>query len=314
MGKKKKREPSPPPPPRVPPVKKMTKGTVFTTSVKVIIMNVYKYFRREYPEINVSEAARRTSAATGCGLTSVYLLRKEESSPQGLREPKKKVRTRPPKNSRENKYGENIRLVIRNIVYDLKARNLTPSLKTILGQCRMHTDMPVFSILTLRRLLFEMGFMYKKDGKKHILVEKVIEVEPNKPVKKPKVPKGPKVPKVPRKKVPKPEKAIQSNPDFDVNMFDSLQYMHKTEYMFFDNKQNNMVQPQQQQQQQQPPNIPTQVAQVSQLTNAPTATLIRQQMPPPILPTSIHHRDMQMPNTSPKLMMLSTAQSSTPWN
>lgn len=317
--KRKYREPTPPPPWKFPPVKKLNSGTIFNTGMKTIILNVYKYLRIKNPDMSVSETALRTAAATGASRSSVFQFRKEEGSAEGLRNPKKKKRTKLATNSRDVKYDENVRMVIKNVVYDLKARNINANLKIILEHIKMHPDMPSLTIFTLRRLLADMGFVYKKEGNKHILVEKVIEVEKK---KKPKVKKDPadpnkeKIPKKPRK--PKPE-AI--NPAFDTNMFESPQYIlppKTAEYMFYDNKQNLILhqalqqQPQQlqpQDQQQQLQQL-SQSVQESQQTN--TSDSLLRHMPAPILPTSIHHRDMQNTSSS-KLMMLTSAQT-LPWS
>lgn len=60
----------------------------------------------------------------------------------------------------------------RYIVYDLKYRNIVPSLNTILKRVNEDANLPNFSLMTLRRLLFDMGFYYEKNGNKSILVDK----------------------------------------------------------------------------------------------------------------------------------------------
>jgi hypothetical protein len=75
-------------------------------------------------------------------------------------------------NSRDIKYDNNVRQAIRNIIYDLKYKNIVPSLNTILKQVNGDPQLPNFSLMTLRRLLFDMGFCYEKSGNKSILVEK----------------------------------------------------------------------------------------------------------------------------------------------
>ncbi|KAF7285762.1 hypothetical protein GWI33_010130 [Rhynchophorus ferrugineus] len=98
---------------------------------------------------------------------------KEEGSPEGFKEPsKKKIRKNINTNNRLIKYDENTRDCIKNIIYDLKKNNVTPSLSTILRNVKCNDSLPKFSLMTLRRLLFDMGFYYEKNGTKSVLLEK----------------------------------------------------------------------------------------------------------------------------------------------
>ncbi|RZB89881.1 hypothetical protein BDFB_002031 [Asbolus verrucosus] len=152
--------------------KRIRQGMIYSYNEKIIILNVFKYFRRHFPENSVSDAVRRTAEATGCGERSVYMFRKEEASPEGVKPaPRKRVRKTVQINSRDVKYDNTVRLAIRNIIYDLKYRNIVPSLKTILKHVNDAPQLPNFSLMTLRRLMRDMGICYKKDGKKTVLVD-----------------------------------------------------------------------------------------------------------------------------------------------
>lgn len=154
-------------------IKKMKQGMSYSCKEKTIILNVFKYFRLQFPDKCVTEIVRNTAKATGCSEKSIFQFRKEEASVEGFREPSKtKIRKNLNINSRDIKYGDTVRQAIRNIVYDLKYRNIVPSLNTILKQVKSDSQMPNFSLMTLRRLLFDMGFCYEKNGNKSILVEK----------------------------------------------------------------------------------------------------------------------------------------------
>lgn len=154
-------------------VKKMKQGMSYTCKEKTIILNVFKYFRCQYPDKCVTDIVRRTAKATGCSEKSVFQFRKEEASVEGFKEPSKtKVRKNININSRDIKYDNTVRATIRNIIYDLKYKNIVPSLNTILKQVNADKQMPNFSLMTLRRLMFDMGFSYQKNGNKSVLVEK----------------------------------------------------------------------------------------------------------------------------------------------
>lgn len=156
-------------------IKKMKQGMSYSCKEKTIILNVFKYFRNEFPEVCVTEIVRRTAKATGCSEKSIFQFRKEESSAEGFKAPSTtKVRRNININSRDIKYDGSVRQSIKNIIYDLKYKNITPSLNTILKQVNNDAQLPNFSLMTLRRLLFDMGFCYEKQGNKSILVEKPV--------------------------------------------------------------------------------------------------------------------------------------------
>ncbi|KAJ8976497.1 hypothetical protein NQ317_018441 [Molorchus minor] len=156
-------------------VVKMKQGMSYSCKEKTIILNVFKYFRAIHPEKCVTEIVRRTAKATGCSEKSVFQFRKEEASAEGFREPSKtKIRKNININSRFIKYDENVRQAIRNIIYDLKYRNIVPSLGTVLKNIGADEKLPKFSVMTLRRLLMDMGFFYEKEknSNKSVLVER----------------------------------------------------------------------------------------------------------------------------------------------
>lgn len=154
-------------------VKKMKQGMSYSCKEKTIILNVFKYFRQQFPDKCITDLVRRTAKATGCSEKSIFQFRKEEASAEGFKEPSKtKIRKNININSRDIKYDNNVRQSIRDIIYELKYRNVVPSLNTILKHVNLDTHLPNFSVMTLRRLLFDMGFCYEKNGNKSILVEK----------------------------------------------------------------------------------------------------------------------------------------------
>lgn len=155
----------------------MKQGMSYSRKEKIIILNVFKYFRTYYPDLCITEVVRRTSKATGCSEKSVFQFRKEEASAEGFKQPSKtKIRKNININSRTVKYDDSVRQAIKNIIYDLKCRHIIPSLSRILKVVRSDEKLPSFSLMTLRRLLFDMGFSYERDnsGSKPLLVEKPV--------------------------------------------------------------------------------------------------------------------------------------------
>lgn len=169
----------------IPQVVKMKQGMSYSCKEKTIILNVFKYFRNAHPQYCVTEIVRRTAKATGCSEKSVFQFRKEEASVEGFKQPSKtKIRKSININSRFVKYDDNVRQGIRNIIYDLKFRNIVPSLSTILKNVNANDKLPNFSLMTLRRLLSDMGFCYEREktGSKPVLVEKPTVKKDNIPV------------------------------------------------------------------------------------------------------------------------------------
>ncbi|XP_044747948.1 uncharacterized protein LOC123309113 [Coccinella septempunctata] len=154
-------------------IKKMKQGMSYSCKEKTIILNVFKYFKSEFPDKCVTDLVRRTAKATGCSEKSIFQFRKEEASAEGFKAPSKtKIRKNININSRDIKYDDSVRQAIRNIIYDLKYKNIVPSLNTILKNVHLDSQLPNFSLMTLRRLLFDMGFSYEKVGNKSILIER----------------------------------------------------------------------------------------------------------------------------------------------
>lgn len=294
--------------------KKLSKGTVFNTTSKIIILNVYKYFRTKSYDVNVSEAVRLTVEATGCSPTSVYQLRKEESSKEGLREPsKKRIRKGVHKLSRDLKYDDAVRTAIRNIVEELKSKEVILSLTTILHHIKITNGMgneqlQSMAPWTLRRLIYDIGFVYKKDGKKKILVDKEIE----KRIKKPRV----------RKKniLLNATEAItpfQNKTNSQItNTFNTTKFEDKNEYMFYNPVKTNNVIIQLHHQ-----SHLTQEDTQSEMCNATLSNNIMLHMPPPIISSFNRNMELLPPARndtvsgllSPKLIVL-TPQSSIPWS
>lgn len=165
-------------------IKKMKQGMSYSCKEKTIILNVFKYFKTQFPDKCVTELVRRTARATGCSEKSVFQFRKEEASAEGFKAPSKvKIRKNININSRDIKYDASVRQAIKDIIYDLKYSNVVPSLNTILKSIHLNSQLPNFSLMTLRRLLFDMGFSYEKVGNKSVLIEKTESTDQGKNVK-----------------------------------------------------------------------------------------------------------------------------------
>ncbi|GJQ82873.1 hypothetical protein Trydic_g2611 [Trypoxylus dichotomus] len=145
-------------------------GVAYSLKEKQIVVNVFKYFRKLYPEKSVSQIVACTSEATGTSTGSIYMFRKEDASIGGLKEYlKKPVKRRPlPASALDNTMKE----AVRDIIYTLKQNNIPPSFKFVSQIIMRDPLLPNPGSSKLRRLVTKMGYVYKKVGGTSVLVEK----------------------------------------------------------------------------------------------------------------------------------------------
>lgn len=140
---------------------------------KKIIFHVFDTLRSEQPDSSDSAVINITSEITGCPVRTIHRIRVEEKSEQGLQGPKvaKAKDTKKYKLSFK-KYGDDIRLAIRSTIYDVQARTEFPIIKEIHDAVNERLNLSL-SRSTLMRLIKHLGFFFvRKEGKKHILIEK----------------------------------------------------------------------------------------------------------------------------------------------
>lgn len=165
---------------------KVTRQKRLSLIKKKIIFHVFDTLRSEQPDSSDSAVINLTSEITGCPVRTIHRIRVEEKSEQGLQGPKiaKAKDTKKYKLSFK-KYGDDIRLAIRSTIYDLQARTEFPIIKEIHDAVNERLNLAL-SRSTLMRLIKHLGFFFvRKEGKKHVLVEKSRDA--NKKHKKPKV-------------------------------------------------------------------------------------------------------------------------------
>ncbi|GJQ82872.1 hypothetical protein Trydic_g2610 [Trypoxylus dichotomus] len=151
------------------PIQKMKKGMPYSAKEKQMIVNVFKYFRKLYPDKSVSEIVACTAEATGSSERSVYMFRKEDASVEGLKEPtRKRIR----KNIVQKNGFDSIKEGIRSAIDTLKQNKIPSSFKFISQMIRENPLLPSLGNTTLRKLLIKMGYVYEKVGGESILVER----------------------------------------------------------------------------------------------------------------------------------------------
>uniref|UniRef100_A0A1Y1MHX5 Uncharacterized protein n=1 Tax=Photinus pyralis TaxID=7054 RepID=A0A1Y1MHX5_PHOPY len=148
---------------------KRHKGECFSRKEKHLIINVLNYFSGT---MNVTAAVKEASKALCCSERSIYAIKKEDGN-EGVSSPKKrKQRKGKQSNDRLHVYDENVQSVIRRKVHNFFITNIPPTMNSILASVNDDNDLPNFKRTTLFNLLKDMGFEFKKVGRKSILIER----------------------------------------------------------------------------------------------------------------------------------------------
>lgn len=152
---------------RVPPKRART---ALNRNEKIMLLNVWNYIRDLFPNDTVNGIGKRTEDATRIGLTTINKTRKEMRDTDTLSSPSK---TGPKeKNKRLNRYDSFTLSCIRRKVHQFFARNEPPTLNKVLNTVNEDPDLPNMSKETLRRILHDIGFKYKKRGRNSMLIER----------------------------------------------------------------------------------------------------------------------------------------------
>lgn len=157
-------------------VKKFKSGQVLNASAKLIVINIFYFLSNESKENNgyrsVSSTIDRVSEMTGVSVRTIYKI-KEESEKGEIKSPSKTKRRLSQNNSRENKYDEDVRSNLRNIVHtNFFAKNIPPTVRKIYAFITAYELIPNFSMSTLYRLLKDIGFSFQKRGRNSIMLER----------------------------------------------------------------------------------------------------------------------------------------------
>ena len=141
------------------------RGKATKSGEKVVIFNVYKYFRVHNPSESQNFLFKCTSEATGCFISTVRRIVRQSDGPKTLR---KKRKNRKEEFSKLDEFDLS---VIRRIVHGYYARNENFSLKKLLNKLRDEIQF-LYSITTLSLVLKILGFKYKKRQRESIVHER----------------------------------------------------------------------------------------------------------------------------------------------
>lgn len=143
------------------------RGKPVSSGERVIICNVFKYMKSNYPLESKRTLISRTVEATGSSISTIKRIIKDKEDEERPRTPGKKR----PNRKKFSKLDEFDLSVIRRIVHSFYARNEGPTLKKLLKKLKEEIGFP-YGRTHLYELLKTMGFKYKKRGREGIVNER----------------------------------------------------------------------------------------------------------------------------------------------
>lgn len=146
------------------------RGSAINSKEKKVILNVYNYFQKYFPEKSVKALELGTAHATGFSEASVARIKSEMKKNSKVVTPNKKK----PKISKAIRidYGEITYSRLRKHIQNFFRRNESPTHRMLLKTISQDEAMPKMSIFKISQLLKEMGFKYKRRKRRSILIEK----------------------------------------------------------------------------------------------------------------------------------------------
>lgn len=155
--------------------KNRLKGAALTKKEKVIIINVYCYFRNQNPSSLIDDIVKETAAATKLSVRSIYRIKDEMKNAVfediKIKDGKKKCVTFKKPGSKV--YDNHVMSAIRNKVHrDFFQKNQPPTLKKVHAAVRSDPDLPNLCISTVHKILKELGFIYSSRKRNSVLIER----------------------------------------------------------------------------------------------------------------------------------------------
>jgi hypothetical protein len=146
------------------------KGKIIKGGDRQTVINVYNYFKNQFPDKSDNYIVKETCNATCTSIASFYRIKKEAA--QGpLRTPKedRKVTYR---TNRSVKYNDFVRSAIRHKENSFFLQNIPPTLSAVLEKVNNDEELPNFKSTTFYTLTKEIGFNYEKRSKRALLIER----------------------------------------------------------------------------------------------------------------------------------------------
>lgn len=148
------------------------KGSALKSSAKVIIMNVFHKLKEWSPSDSINEVLRKASDLTGVSSKSITRMAKEYRVAGAFSTPGRKRPARKGKGTRLQKYDEFTLSAIRRKVHLFFKNNEIPTVAKIQHAVNEDNDLPNLSVDSTRRVMNDLGFVYKKRSRDSMLIER----------------------------------------------------------------------------------------------------------------------------------------------
>jgi len=151
--------------------RKHKKGKALTSKEKVILLNLWQYFKGNSPKMTNESADIEVARASGVSQRSVLRARVEKRETGELTTPGK---SRPKGKGKRSslKYDDFTLSAIRRKVHVFFERNEPPTLDKLKSEIDCDDGLPDIPRSSLFKILKNLGFRYKKRGRNAMLIEK----------------------------------------------------------------------------------------------------------------------------------------------
>ncbi|XP_054717309.1 uncharacterized protein LOC129226706 [Uloborus diversus] len=147
-------------------------GSALKSSAKTIVMNVFHKLQVRNPNDSVTEILDKTSDLTGVSTRSILRMQNEFKIQGSFSTPGRKRPARKGKATRMQKFDDFVLSAIRRKVHLFFKRNEIPTVAKVMKTINEGTDLPNLTIATTRRLMQDLGFVYKKRSRNSMLIER----------------------------------------------------------------------------------------------------------------------------------------------
>ncbi|XP_031338164.1 uncharacterized protein LOC116167067 [Photinus pyralis] len=148
-----------------PPKKRSAKH--FSVEDKTGILNIFKAYAEDNPEVSKTDKVEFTAKAAGVSIPSVYKILREYTEEHELHSPKKYYRPR----AILDNIDSGTKSILRRLLHSFFERNEPPTLSKVLAVLHEDEDLPHLKRTTLWKLIKEIGFRFEKRSRNSVLKE-----------------------------------------------------------------------------------------------------------------------------------------------
>lgn len=150
-------------------------GKPLSAETKQVIMNVYCKLREKDPKQSITSIAKEAAELTGISLTTMFAIKRDVKEHGKASAPRRTLFAckNSGKGHRAKKYDTFTLAAIRRIVHNFFFANVPPTIQMILEKIHEDENMPNLKRSSLRRLLKDLGFVFKRRSRNSALIDRV---------------------------------------------------------------------------------------------------------------------------------------------